>query len=543
MFRVLQHYFPIRAALLVLGETVLIAAVLVCTMTHHLWRWLDALPGAGAGTLVVERLSQQGLSIDDGFWITAITALLLTVVTQSCIGSNRLYEFQISASRFERASRFVEAAGAALTVSFVALTLADRLGFGRLLRVPALSLSRTLQTAAGGLGGAFAAAYFFRGAYHRLIRRADLDTRILVLGSKGPAHALANQILEHPEAGYRVVGLVPEPEGDHGRRDPSDGGPTLVTSPDEAESAASRALTLKEVSLLGRSFHNRGTAMGGRVKGAGPALGEESLMDIVKKLEVDAVVVALQDRRMTLPIKELLTAKLAGVDVREREEIFEQVTGRIAVAAMRPSYLIFNEGFRRHPWAALAKRAVDIGVGLVMLALLWPVMLLTALLVRLDSPGPILFTQERIGQDGKPFVLMKFRSMRADAEKLSGPVWASEDDPRITRSGRFMRKTRLDELPQLFNVLAGSMSLVGPRPERRHFIDQLSEKIPYFQLRHIVKPGVTGWAQINYPYGNTVEDALHKLQYDLFYIKNYSVLFDLSILVGTVKTVVLRRGT
>ena len=189
------------------------------------------------------------------------------------------------------------------------------------------------------------------------------------------------------------------------------------------------------------------------------------------------------------------------------------------------------------------KRAVDVVVSIVMLLVLWPVMLATALTVRLTSPGPVLFTQERVGQDGRPFVLMKFRSMRADAEKLSGPVWASEDDPRITAFGRFMRKTRLDELPQLFNVLAGSMSLVGPRPERQHFVDQLAERIPYFQLRHIVKPGVTGWAQISYPYGNTEEDALHKLQYDLFYIKNYSVLFDLSILISTVKTVVLRRGT
>ena len=255
------------------------------------------------------------------------------------------------------------------------------------------------------------------------------------------------------------------------------------------------------------------------------------------------IVVALDDRRLTLPIEDLLRARLAGVEVREREEVYEQVTGRIAVAAMRPSYLIFNEGFRRHPFAALLKRVNDVVVSAVMLLLLWWVMVIVAIVVRLTSPGPILFTQERVGQDGRPFVLMKFRSMRADAEKLSGPVWASEDDPRITRFGGIMRKTRLDELPQLFNVLSGSMSLVGPRPERQHFVDQLAARIPYFRLRHIVKPGVTGWAQTNYPYGNTEEDALHKLQYDLFYIKNYSVLFDLSILISTIKTVVLRRGT
>ncbi len=543
MFRVLQHYFPVRAALLIAGEALLVAAVLAAALTHHVWRWRGPRPSGAGPDDVLQRLAVLGMTPEDGFWAAFGTALLLTALTQICIGINRLYEFQVSASRFERASRFVEAAGLALTLSLGALALADLWGFERLLRVPGLSLSRALQAAAAGLAGAFAAAYIFRTLYHGLIRRVDLDTRILILGSKGPAHALANQVLEHPEAGYRVVGLVPEPSGDNGARGRAGGGPELVTSPDEAETPASRALLLADVGLLGRAVQNRGAAMADRSVVTAHSEGGEGLMALVRTLEVDAIVVALQDRRQTLPIKELLAAKLAGIEVREREEVWEQVTGRIAVAAMRPSYLIFNDGFRRHPWAALAKRLVDIGVALVMLALLWPVMLLTALIVRLTSPGPVLFTQERVGQDGKPFVLMKFRSMRADAEKLSGPVWASEDDPRITKFGRIMRKTRLDELPQLFNVLRGSMSLVGPRPERQHFIDQLSEKIPYFELRHIVKPGVTGWAQINYPYGNTVEDALHKLQYDLFYIKNYSVLFDLSILAGTVKTVVLRKGT
>ena len=169
--------------------------------------------------------------------------------------------------------------------------------------------------------------------------------------------------------------------------------------------------------------------------------------------------------------------------------------------------------------------------------------MIAAIVVRFDSPGPSLYRQERVGQYGNAFTLLKFRSMRADAEAGTGPVWSSEDDPRITRFGRFMRKTRIDELPQLFNVLSGDMSLVGPRPERQHFVDELAEQIPYYHQRHIVKPGLTGWAQIRYPYGNTPEDALHKLQYDLFYIKNQSLLFDLSILFNTIKTVVLRQGT
>ena len=170
-------------------------------------------------------------------------------------------------------------------------------------------------------------------------------------------------------------------------------------------------------------------------------------------------------------------------------------------------------------------------------------MLLTAILIRMDSPGPILFRQERSGQNGSTFSLLKFRSMRFDAEKESGPVWAQENDPRITRIGRFIRRTRIDELPQLLNILAGTMSMVGPRPERPEFIEELTSKVPYYSQRLIAKPGLTGWAQINYPYGNTIEDALQKLQYDLFYIKYQSVVFDFSILFNTVKTVVLGKGT
>ncbi|MFM7295725.1 MAG: exopolysaccharide biosynthesis polyprenyl glycosylphosphotransferase, partial [Planctomycetota bacterium] len=244
-----------------------------------------------------------------------------------------------------------------------------------------------------------------------------------------------------------------------------------------------------------------------------------------------------------LPTDELLRCRLAGIGVRERESIYEQVTGKLAVEAMRPSYLIFNEGFSRSNRSDLAKRASDVVLSALLLALTWPLMLLTALLVRLDSKGPALFSQERVGLNGQRFTLYKFRSMRTDAEKATGPVWAQKDDPRITRSGRFIRKTRLDELPQLFNVLWGHMSLVGPRPERQVFCDDLARQIPYYNQRHIVKPGLTGWAQINYPYGNTVQDALQKLQYDLFYIKNQSFLFDLSILFQTIKTVVLRKGT
>ncbi len=542
MLRVLQHYFPVRSVLLVVMETVLLGGIIAMGMTQHLWTLIeDPAASTDAAKAVSDALTPLSLLPGDAARHCVIAGLLLTVVSQLCLGLNRLYEFQISASRIERASRFVESAGAAIAVTTLVSSASRYTAADALVAFPGLTLTQTVQHLGITLALGFAVLYAARFAFHMLVRRADLDARVLILGSRGPAQALANQIVQHPESGFVVIGLVPEPEPNRGRRR-GDAPPNLVTASEDASSEATRALVLQDIRLLGQEVENQGAAMRG-TKPVEAGQGEESLVELIEKLAIETVVVALEDRRMTLPIKDLLKAKLAGVEVREREEIYEQVTGRIAVGAMRPSYLIFNEGFRRHPWGALVKRAVDVVVSVAMLLVLWPVMIATALTVRLTSPGPVLFTQERVGQDGCPFVLMKFRSMRADAEKLSGPVWASEDDPRITRFGRFMRRTRLDELPQLFNVLAGSMSLVGPRPERQHFVDQLAERIPYFQLRHIVKPGITGWAQISYPYGNTEEDALHKLQYDLFYIKNYSVLFDLSILISTVKTVVLRRGT
>ncbi len=540
MLRVLQHYFPVRTFLLVTVEALLLWAITTAGLTQHLWELLaDPASNDPQSRSIAQVLTRESLLPRDAAFRAAFSAGLVTLTLLLSIGLNRLYEFQITASRYERASRFVESAGIGIALSIAFIIISHLLGADLVFAIPGLSLSEKIQVFIAAASAGFGLLYLERFAYHAFIRRADLDVRVLILGSRGPAHALAHQILAHPEAGFSLAGLVPEPHTVTDRRR-SDKIKSPITASEDTASEATKALVLDGVDLLGQDLPDR------RADPALPrerAQGEEGLPELLDKLRVEMIVVALEDRRLTLPIEDLLRARLAGVEVREREEVYEQITGRIAVAAMRPSYLIFNEGFRRHPFAALLKRLNDVIVAAVMLLLLWWVMVIVAIVVRLTSPGPILFTQERVGQDGRPFVLMKFRSMRADAEKLSGPVWASEDDPRITRFGGFMRKTRLDELPQLFNVLSGSMSLVGPRPERQHFVDQLAARIPYFRLRHIVKPGVTGWAQTNYPYGNTEEDALHKLQYDLFYIKNYSVLFDLSILISTVKTVVLRRGT
>jgi lipopolysaccharide/colanic/teichoic acid biosynthesis glycosyltransferase len=543
MLRVLQHYLPVRTAMLFFGETVLLWLVAGAGMSQHLWEMLMGIRGANSRELHLA-LGRLGLDVEGGFWVCVISALMVTVICQIAIGFNGLYEFHISSSRYERAARFVESAGAGIALTLVAVGLANFWGFHKLLAFPGLSLSQKLQALVGSLVTGFGVLYLWRIFFHAFTHRVDLDQRLLILGSRGPAHELANQVLEHPEAGYKVVGLVPEPTpapGTQRRRagDPTDRAkrPERIHAPGHVETEASRALLLDAV-MLG-SLANQDAAM----SDPGKPGGQSGLLELARERQVDVLVVALEDRRQTLPTEELLRCRLGGIDVREREEIFEQITGRIAVAAMRPSYLIFNEGFRRHPWAELMKRVVDIVLALTILLVSWPCMLLTAMMVKLDSPGSALFKQERVGQDGTPFTLMKFRSMRNDAEKLTGAVWATEDDPRITRVGRFIRKTRLDELPQLFNVLSGTMSLVGPRPERAPFVQDLAARIPYYHQRHIVKPGLTGWAQINYPYGNTMEDALHKLQYDLFYIKNHSVLFDLSILFSTIKTVVLRRGT
>ena len=543
MLRVLQHYLPIRTALLVLSETVLLLTVFGGGMSQHLWEALSGRrdPQFGQVTRMLARLS---MTPSDAFWRCVLSAGVVTALCQIAIGFNRLYEFHISSSRYERAARFVESAGTALGLSGGLVFLTDYWRLDRVLDFPGLTLSQKIQTLVVSLVTAFGLLYVWRNLYHWGMRRLKLQQRVLVLGSRGPAHSLAREIFAHPDAGYEVAGMIPEfvsdaPPADTDEPKSPNGKPKLVSTEHEA-TEATEALVLENVALHGGAVENRGVAMSSTAEDASA---RNSLLALTRKLHVDVLTVALEDRRSTLPTEDLLRCRLAGIDVREREELYEQITGKLAVEAMRPSYLIFNEGFRRHPWAALLKRLVDIACALVIFALTWPFMILTALAVRLDSKGPILFCQERIGQDGKPFTLMKFRSMRADAEKETGPVWSSEDDPRITRVGKFMRKTRLDELPQLFNVLSGTMSLVGPRPERQHFVDELAEQIPYYHQRHIVKPGLTGWAQINYPYGNTPVDALHKLQYDLFYIKNQSLLFDLSILFNTIKTVVLQQGT
>ncbi|MDH5179795.1 MAG: TIGR03013 family PEP-CTERM/XrtA system glycosyltransferase [Gammaproteobacteria bacterium] len=269
-----------------------------------------------------------------------------------------------------------------------------------------------------------------------------------------------------------------------------------------------------------------------------------SLKDYALRNDIDEIILAVGDRRKGFPIHDLLDCKMSGVAVNDVLGFYERETGKIRLDQLHPSWLVFSDGFTQSGLRIYSKRIFDIIVSISLLILTLPVILLTMLAIWLESgcKGPVLYRQIRIGEDGKPFQILKLRSMQVDAEKDGLAQWAVENDTRVTRVGRFIRKSRIDELPQIINVLRGDMSFVGPRCERPHFVMKLSEDIPYYEERHRVKPGITGWAQLRYPYGSSVEDAAEKLQYDLYYVKNYSLFLDMLILVETIEVVLFGKG-
>lgn len=328
-------------------------------------------------------------------------------------------------------------------------------------------------------------------------RTSNRRSNILIMGTGALARALATEILRHREFGLAVRGFV-------------DDDPALV------------GVSIVNPKVLGLNTE---------------------LRQIVAQNKIDGIFVELHDRRGRLPVGELLELKMRGVVVEEATSVYERVTGKIAIENLKASWMVFGEGFEVSRRVLLQKQIVSFSVSLLLLLVCLPLFPLIALLIKLDSDGPVFFRQERVGQDGRTFSLLKFRSMRQDAEQKTGPVWARPDDNRVTRVGKLLRRTRLDEVPQLINVLKGNMDLVGPRPERPKFVQDLSTAIPFYALRHCIKPGITGWAQINYGYGSSVEDAIEKLQYDLFYIKNISWALDLLIVLNTIKTVLVRRGS
>lgn len=340
-----------------------------------------------------------------------------------------------------------------------------------------------------GLGILTFALFGWRAMYTWLVKQPYLRERVYVLGSGERAQRLLNGLRQRPGLGIEVVGWTGNIEGELTRE-------TLASD----------------------------------------------LLDVVNESGVHRVIVAMSDRRNTLPVGELLDLRLAGVKVEEATSWLEKISGKIEVDQLYPSWLIFADGFRFSGFFRLVRRLLNFSFALVGLLCALPLLPFIVLAVKLGSPGPVLYRQERVGRRGAIFYCYKFRTMRQDAEADTGATWATDDDPRITSVGRILRSTRLDEIPQLWCVLKGDMHFVGPRPERPEFVEWLTREIPYYGVRHVVRPGITGWAQVQYKYGNTLEDAREKLQYDLFYIKNASIGLDVLIMFHTIKIVVLGRG-
>ena len=394
-----------------------------------------------------------------------------------------LYDFVVMHDRRELVLRLVQSLGLAWIALAFAFYAFPWLMLGRSFSLIALPLAL-------GLGVAW------RVTIHWFLGHPGIGERILIVGSGHQAVEVAREVLTRPDAGYRIVGFVGT-----------------------------------DSELLGKSLINP------RVIGL-----TEQLDTIVKREGIDRIVVAMGERRGQLPFERLLQLSLAGnVSIEEGATFYERFTGRVSLNMIRPSWLIFSGRGRQAKLTAISRSVVHWLVALIGFLLCLPIMMVTALLIKVDSRGPIFYKQERVGKNGRAFVLMKFRSMKVDAEK-SGPVWASKSDDRTTRVGRIIRKVRIDEIPQFVNILKGEMSFVGPRPERPHFVAQLAEEIPYYEQRHLIAPGLTGWAQIKYPYGASIEDARQKLQYDLFYIKNYSLILDAVIMFETIKIILFGRG-
>ncbi len=346
------------------------------------------------------------------------------------------------------------------------------------------------------LGLGFVGALATRVLAQRLFRFEAFKRRILVLGAGCNARLINERLRRSSDRdSFRVLGFVPLPG-------------------QEALLPAEQTLSVEPGELYA----------------------------LAERLDADEIVIAPDERRGGLPMEELLTCVQRGIDVTTLSSFFEREAGLIKLSVADPSWLVLSGGFDHSLPRRLSKRFFDLVAALSLLAVTWPFMLAVALAIRLESSGPVLYRQVRVGERGRTFSVIKFRSMRTDAESDGKARWADRNDDRVTRVGRFIRKTRLDELPQLFNVLIGQMSFVGPRPERPQFVEQLNQEIRYYNIRHSVKPGLTGWAQLRYPYGASVRDAEEKLKFDLFYVKNHGIVMDLMILLQTVEVVLFGRG-
>lgn len=412
--------------------------------------------------------------------------LLIVLVCQMCLHYVDLYDLRTITTTRDVAARLIRALGASSLILGLAYWV-----------FPLLVVERGAFLLAACL--AVGLVLTWRAAFRATVAHLAPRERLLLVGTSAAAVVLARELFERRhEFGVEIVGFVdPDP------------------------------------SRVGAPVINPGVV--GTI---------DDIPGLAARMHVDRVVVSLPDERGALPMDRLLDVRLrTGVLFDHLASVYEEYTGKIALENLRPSWLLFSTGFRKTRAQMAAKRVFDIVASVCGLILASPLMVIAALLVKCDSPrSPVLYHQRRIGLNGRIFTIHKFRTMRPDAEAGTGAVWSTANDARVTAVGRFMRKTRLDEIPQLWNVLCGDMALIGPRPERPEFVEQLTKQIPFYGQRHVIKPGVTGWAQVRYSYGASVEDSLEKMQYDLYYVKHLSLTFDLLIALETVKTVVLRRG-
>jgi sugar transferase (PEP-CTERM system associated) len=430
-----------------------------------------------AGSIVIAAIAHGSLP-DSG--TTSEKILLATLLYVVCFYYNDLYDLTLVDSPSELLVRVLQSTGAgAIALAVISFVM------------PSLMIGQGVFLSSLGL--TLVAVPAWRWAFKGLTRDPHLDERVLIVGTGASARALARQLGTQRNFAYRLIGFV-------------DDGAT--------DARVRQHEIIGTIADLGR---------------------------ITTERRVDRIVVSLADRRGRLPIDQLLRAKLSGVRVEDATTTYERLTGKILIDDLRPSWLIFSDGFQASRATRAIKRMLDLAFAVVGLTFAAPLMALTALAVALESRGPVLYWQERVGEHGRIFTLCKFRSMRMDAERGT-PIWAKDHDDRVTRVGHVIRLTRLDELPQLWNVLRGDMSFVGPRPERPFFVEQLAAAIPFYMERHVVRPGLTGWAQVKYRYGSSVEDSMEKLRYDLYYIKHMSVFFDLTIVLDTVKVIMLGTG-
>jgi sugar transferase (PEP-CTERM system associated) len=464
MLRILKQYYPIRNIFFVIGEGLAIysSVLLACLIVFgpevfmSMWLWLKIL--------------------------------LITIICQSCLYYNELYDLSVIDNFLELSLRLLQSLGFAAIILAAIYFIMPAAIIGRGVFIISIAFVIILIVS-------------WRFLYRLVLDRGFFNQKVILIGSGELGDNIYNEIINRKDCGYTISVKVTE-------------------NNDEDNSFKEKKINTDII------YKNN----------------YDGLCDMATGMGIKKIIVALQEKRGAFPTKELLRCRVDGIEVIEGNSFYEMLTGKLIVEHINPAWLIFSEGFEKSRTRRFIKYTLDLILSFVLLVIFLPLIIITAILIKIDSRGPVFFSQERVGKDKKLYKIYKFRSMVSDAEKQSGPTWADENDNRITRVGRFIRKWRIDELPQLWNVLKGDMSFVGPRPERNFFVKKLEGIIPYYRERFTVKPGITGWAQVSYGYGASVKDAVEKLNFDLFYIKNLSTLMDLMIILRTIKTVLFGKG-